>query len=111
MKFIARTVVTAFAIILVAKLIPGIEVENLTTAILAALLLAILNAIVRPLFIILTLPITIVTLGLFIFFINAWLFLAVGYLIDGFAVSGFLPALLGSVIVSIVSSLANKELT
>ncbi len=111
MKFLTRTIITAFAIVLVAELVPGISVSSVYSAIFAALLLALLNAVVRPVFVLLTFPITILTLGLFIFFINAWLFLAVDYFIDGFTVDGFWPAFLGSLIVSIVSSVANKKLT
>ncbi len=108
MKFIIRTIVTTFAIILVATFVPGIDVAGVYPALIAALILGILNAVVRPILVILTLPITIVTLGLFIFVINAFIFLFVASFVDGFAVSNFWVALLGSVLVSIVSSIANK---
>jgi putative membrane protein len=103
-----RILITAFALILVAKFIPGITVTGLYPALIAALILGILNVLVRPILVILTLPITLLTLGLFIFVINALLFWFVASFVDGFKVDGFIPALLGSLIVSIVSSVINK---
>ena len=111
MKLIIRVLISALALILVANVIPGIEVKSIYIAIVAAIILGLLNLIVRPLLVVLTLPITILTLGLFIFVINAALFLFVASFVEGFQVDGFLPALLGSVIVSIVSTVGNKLLT
>ena|SRR3990167_3238807 len=111
MKLIIRVLISALALILVANVIPGIEVKSIYIAIVAAIILGLLNLIVRPLLVVLTLPITILTLGLFIFVINAVLFLFVASFVEGFQVDGFLPALLGSVIVSIVSTVGNKLLT
>lgn len=108
MKIIARLLTAAFALLLVARFVPGIEVENLYIAIIAALILGILNILVRPVLVLLTLPITILTLGLFIFVINALLFLFVASFVDGFNVEGFIPALLGSVIVSVISAIGHK---
>ncbi len=109
MHFILRTVATALALILVAYLLPGIEVTGIYPAIIAALILGLLNAIVRPILIFLTLPVTIVTLGLFIFVINAVLFSWVATFVDGFEITGgFLASLIGSILVSIVSSLMSK---
>ncbi|MFT7507687.1 MAG: putative membrane protein [Acidimicrobiales bacterium] len=107
-KIITRVLITALALILVAKLIPGITVVGLYPAIIAALLLGVLNLVVKPILIILTLPITIVTLGLFMFVINASLFTFVASFVEGFSVSGFWVALLGSLIVSIISAIGNK---
>ncbi len=104
----ARILITAFALILVAKFIPGITVSGLYPALIAALILGILNVLVRPILVILTFPITLLTLGLFIFVINAALFWFVASFVDGFKVDGFIPALLGSLIVSIISSIINK---
>jgi putative membrane protein len=103
-----RILVTALALILVAKLIPGITVSGIYPALIAALILGVLNVLVRPILVILTLPITLLTLGLFIFVINASLFWFVASFVDGFSVEGFLPALIGSLIVSIISSVLNK---
>lgn len=108
-RMLTRIVVTAFALILVAEFIPGIEVDSVVTALIAALVLGILNVLVRPILVILTLPITLLTLGLFIFVINALLFWAVASFLDGFTVQGFWPALFGSLIVSIVSAFVNKR--
>jgi putative membrane protein len=83
-------------------------VQGLYIAIIAALILGVLNILVKPVLVLLTLPITIVTLGLFIFIINAFLFWFVASFIDGFTVDGFIPALLGSLIVSIISAVGNK---
>jgi putative membrane protein len=109
-KIFAHVVVTAFALILVAEFIPGIQVDSVVTALLAAFMLGILNVLVRPVLVILTLPITLVTLGLFVFVINAFIFWFVASFIDGFTVNGFFPALIGSLIVSLVSSFLYKYL-
>jgi putative membrane protein len=109
-RILTRLIVTAFALILVAEFIPGIEVDSVLTALIAALVLGVLNAFVRPILVILTLPITLLTLGLFIFVLNAFLFWGVASFLDGFTVSGFWPALFGSIIVSIVSAIVNKRL-
>lgn len=109
-RILTRIIVTAFALILVATIVPGIEIASVGSALAAALFLGILNVLVRPLLVLLTLPITILTLGIFIFVLNAGLFLFVASFVDGFSVSGFLVALLGSTIVSIISSAVNKLL-
>jgi putative membrane protein len=108
MKIISRILVTALVLILTAYLIPGIEVAGVYPAIIAALVLGVLNVIVKPILVILTLPITIVTLGLFMFVINAGLFMFAASFIDGFMVSGFFIALLGSLIVSVSSAAVNN---
>ncbi|MCB9811698.1 phage holin family protein [Candidatus Nomurabacteria bacterium] len=107
MKMISRVLIGALALLLAANFIPGIEVMGLYTAIIAALILGLLNMIVRPVLIVLTLPVTILTLGLFTFVINAALFWFAASFIEGFAVAGFVPALLGSIFVSIVSAIGN----
>lgn len=109
-KLITRIIVTAFALALVAEVVPGIEVSSVGVALLVALVLGIVNGLIRPLVIVLTLPITILTLGLFIFIINAFLFWFVASFIDGFTVTGFFPALVGSVVVSLISTFVNKHL-
>lgn len=96
------------ALILSTYIIPGIEVQGLYAAIVAALFLGVMNAVARPILIFFTLPITILTLGVFIFVINAALFLFVASFVDGFAVASFWSALFGSLFVSIVSGLINK---
>lgn len=111
MKLLIHILVTAVALLLVAYYMPGIDVEGVIPALIAALLLGMLNALVRPVLVLLTLPITVLTLGLFIFCINAILFSAVAAFVDGFEVSGFWIALFGSLLVSIVSTLINRIIT
>lgn len=108
MKLLARVAVTAFALLLVAHFIPGITITGLLPAVLAAVILGLLNALVRPILVILTLPITILTLGLFIIVINAALFQLASLFVVGFSVNSFLTAVVGSILVSIVSAVANR---
>ena len=110
MFIIIRVLVIALALLLAAHIVPGIVVENLYIALVAAIILGLLNLVARPVLVILTLPITIITLGLFVFVINALLFWFVASFVEGFEVQGFIPALLGSLFVSIVSTVANKLL-
>ena len=108
MKFVTRMAITALALLLVAKLSIGVDIEGLVPALIASLVLGLLNSLVRPLLIILTLPITILTLGLFIVVINASLFYLAANFVDGFIVSSFWAALFGSVLVSAISGVANQ---
>jgi putative membrane protein len=105
---IQRIAVIALALYVTAYLMPGITVSGWQAVLVAAVVLGLLNAIVRPVLILLTLPISIVTLGLFIFVINATLFYLAAQFVDGFSVSSFGSALLGSIIVSIVSTIGNQ---
>ena len=107
-KILTRILITAFALLLVAELVPGITVTGIYPALIAAVFLGVLNGLVRPILVVLTLPVTLLTLGLFIFCINAFLFWFVASFVDGFSVSGFWTALLGSICVSIVSGIVNK---
>lgn len=108
MKIITKILLVAVTLLVVAELLPGVTVDGIYPAIVAALVLGVLNFFVRPILVILTLPITIITLGLFMFVINAGLFWFTASFIDGFSVSGFFSALLGSLIVTVVSTLGNK---
>ena len=110
MKLILRILITALALLLCAHVVPGISVSNFAAAIIAALVLGLLNLIVKPILFILTLPITLLTLGLFTFVINAAVFLFAASLVPGFLVEGFIPALLGSIIVSLASSVGSHLL-
>jgi putative membrane protein len=107
LTLLARWLVNAAALLLVAYLYPGVQVDSFVAALLAALVLGLVNAIVRPLLVVLTLPVTLLTLGLFLFVINALLFWLVAELVQGFAVGGFWAALLGSVLYSIVTLLTS----
>jgi len=102
-----RLLVVAFGLWLASALVPGIEVQGLWTLLGAALLLGIVNAVVRPLFVILTLPITLLTLGLFLLVVNAAMLGLVAWMFDHFTIAGFWPALLGSIVVSLTGWLAS----
>jgi putative membrane protein len=102
-----RIVVNAAAIALAAAVIPGIEVFGVGAALVAGVVFGLVNAIVRPVLIVLTLPITLLTLGLFIFVLNALCFWLTSMLVPGFDVRGFWPAFLGALFVSAVSWIVN----
>lgn len=104
MTLVIHTLITALAIIVSAYLIPGVKVHSFTTAILVAIVLGLLNVFIKPLLIFLTLPVTILTLGLFLFVINAFIILMVGSIVPGFRVDGFWWAVLYSIVLSLVSS-------
>lgn len=109
LHFLLTLLVTAVAILLVAYLIPGlVRVDGFGSALAAALVLAVVNALVRPVFVFLSFPITILTLGLFLFVINALMLWLVAAVVSGFRVRGFVGALVGSLIVSAVVWLADK---
>lgn len=110
LKMILHVVATAGALLLIAHYVPGISVADFTTALLVALVWGLLGLTVRPVLGLLTLPITILTLGLFSFVLNAFLFWLVAALVPGFTVSGFIPALEGSVILSLVSGIIHAAL-
>jgi putative membrane protein len=103
MGFLIRLVVNAIALIVVANIVPGIHVSGIGGAIIAALILGVVNAILRPILIVLSLPLEIVTLGLFTLVINALLFWLVGALHVGLDVAGFWPAFWGAIVMAIVS--------
>ena len=100
---LARWAVNAAALLLVAYLYPGVSVESFLAALIAALVLGLVNAVIRPILIVLTLPATLLTLGLFIFVINALLFWFVAEIVQGFKVTGFGAALLGSILYSVIT--------
>ena len=101
MKIIVRWLLLAAALLLVANIYPGVQVTGFSAALIAALVLGLFNALLRPLLVLLTLPVTLVTLGLFLFVINALMFYFAASVLDGFHVSGFLAALIGSLIYSL----------
>ena len=103
MKILVRWLLLAAALLLVAHLYPGVSVKSFGSALIAAFVLGLFNTLVRPLLVLLTLPVTLLTLGLFIFVINALLFQLAGTLVNGFNVGGFWPALFGSVVYSVIS--------
>ncbi|MEK7165365.1 MAG: phage holin family protein [Patescibacteria group bacterium] len=107
MKFIANLLVSGIAVFISAYILPGITVDTFWTAIVVSVLLGIANAVLKPILILLTLPITILTLGLFTFVINAILVIFVSSIVPGFAVAGFWWALMFSLVLSLVNSFLN----
>ena len=103
MRLLAVWIINAAALFRVGYLISGVHLGSFGSAMIAALVLGLVNALIRPILVILTLPVTLLTLGLFIFVINALLFLFVGNLLQGFVVDGFGPALLGSILYSVIA--------
>ena len=106
-KLLLVWLVNAVALVAVAYLLPGISVAGFGTALIAALVLGLVNAVIKPILILLTLPVTLLTLGLFIFVINGLLFWAVATFVDGFQVSGFWSAVFGAIVYSIISWFAS----
>ena len=104
---ILRTAINALGLAIAALLLPGITIRGLGTLLFAALLMGLVNALLRPLVILVTLPITIVTFGLFLLVINAAMFGLVAAILQGFEVTGFFAALFGWLIVSLVSALSS----
>jgi putative membrane protein len=102
MKLLSKWLLSAAALLLVAYLYQGVEVHSFTAALIAAFVIGLLNTIVRPVLVILTLPVTVVTLGLFLFVINALMFWAAASVLEGFHVRGFSAALIGSLLYSII---------
>ena len=105
MKILIRWLLLAAALLLVAHLYPGVEVKSFTSALIAALVLGLLNTLLRPVLVLLTLPVTVLSLGLFLFIINALMFWAAAHVLDGFGVTGFMAALIGSLIYSLCGML------
>ncbi len=107
-SLIIRWVINALALLLVAYVVPGIAVSSFYIALIVAVILAVVNVTIKPLLLVLTLPITIVTLGLFTLVVNALCFWFVASFVDGFSVSGFLAAFIGALLYSLVTTLANR---
>lgn len=106
--FLLRWIVVSISLLVADKLVPGISIGGSATVLLAAALLGVINAIVRPVIVLLTFPITLVTLGLFLFVINAGMLGLVAWLLDDFTISGFWSALFGAIIVSLTSWLVSS---
>lgn len=110
MYLILRWILSAATLLLIAYFLPGVVVTGWYAAFLAALILGLLNAVVRPILLVLTLPVNILTLGLFTFVVNAFVFWFASTVVKGFEVTGFMPALLGSLILWLVGWFANNSL-
>lgn len=105
MNLIIRILVTALLVVLLANILPGVDVADYTSAILVAIVLGLLNIFVKPILVILTLPITVVTFGLFLLVINALIIQFAGSIVGGFSVTSFWYAMLFSVVLSIAQSI------
>lgn len=108
MGLIARFIGTVFAVLLSAYFITGFHVDGIYPAVIAALILGLLNVTLKPILTLLTLPLNLLTLGLFSFVINAGLILLVASFVKGFTVDGFVPALLGGALITIVGWVLHK---
>jgi putative membrane protein len=102
MKIIVRWLLLAVALLFVAQVYSGVTVSSFGAAMVAALVLGLLNTLVRPVLVLLTLPVTLLTLGLFLFVINALMFWVAAWMLDGFQVTGFAAALIGSLVYSLL---------
>lgn len=107
-RLIIRWVLFALALLFTAWIVPGISFANFQTALLAAFVMGLVNIFIRPIILIFTLPLNLLTLGLFTFVINALMFLLVAKIVAGFMITGFLAALLGSIVLSVISIFINK---
>lgn len=105
MKFLLRLLLSALAVVILSKVLPGVGVDSYLTAIIVAVALSLLNFLVKPLLVILTLPITIITLGIFLLFINAIIIMLADYFITGFSVQNIWWALLFSLLLSFLQSI------
>ncbi len=108
MQIILALVLNALALIVTAYIVPGIAVANFTTALLAAIVLGVVNTFIKPILSFITAPLTVVTLGLFTFVINAVVLFIVSAVVPGFSVSGWVPAILGAVVLSVVATVLNS---
>ncbi len=107
-RFIVRALIAALGLWLASLIVPGIESDGVVSLLLAAILLGLVNAIVRPVIVILTLPITLLTLGLFLLVVNAAMLGLVGFLLPGFDVHGFWAAVFGAIVTGVVTWVAYK---
>lgn len=103
-EFLITWLISAVALMITAYIVPGFFVANIVSAAIASVILGLVNAIVKPLLVVLTLPLTLLTFGLFVFFINAIVIWLAGVLTPGFVISGFLPALVGSIVLTLITS-------
>ena len=110
MKLLAKWLLSAAALMAVAHLSIGVEVKTLMAALIASLVIGLLNTLLRPILVLLTLPVTVLTLGMFLFVINALMFWSAAGVLDGFHVSGFGAALLGSLIYSVMGIVIDSAL-
>lgn len=106
-NFLLTWLATAVALVITSYVVPGFIVKSFVAALIAAIVLGLANAVIRPILVLLTLPLTFITLGLFLFVVNALTLWFVGSVTPGFVVLGFIPALIGSIVLTIVASVLN----
>lgn len=109
-KLLVKWLLSAAALLLVATIYSGVEVRTFTAALVASFVIGLLNAVIRPILVVLTLPVTVLTLGLFLFVINALMFWAAAGLLDGFHVRGFGAAVIGSLLYSVLGVVIESAL-
>ena len=110
MKIIAKWLLSAAALLAVAHLYSGVQITSFGSALIAAFVIGLFNTVLRPILVVLTLPVTLITLGLFMFVINALMFWAAASVLDGFHVQGFMAALIGSLIYSVLGMVIESAL-
>ncbi len=110
MRLLAVWLINALALLALPYLLPSIHVASFTTALVVAVVLGLINAVIRPVLLLLTLPVTLLTLGLFIFAINGMMFMLAAWLLEGFVVDGFLAGVIGSTLYSLISWLLTRLL-
>lgn len=110
MHILIALILNAVALIITAYIVPGFHVDSFTTAILAAIVLGIVNTFIKPILSFISLPLTLITLGLFSLVINAVVLFIVSAIVKGFTVDGWIPAILGAIVLSIASTILNSVL-
>ena len=108
MDFLARLIISTLAVMVTSFLLPGVNIDSATTAVLVAFVLSLLNAVIKPLLVLLTIPITIFTLGIFLLVINALIIQLAGWIVPGFEVKGFWTAFFFSIVLSLITSVVER---
>lgn len=110
MRILIAIVVNTLALLITAYFVPGFEIVSWQTAVLAAIVFGVINTFIKPLIVLLTLPITIVTLGLFLLVVNAVILFMTSYFVQGFTIDGWIPGILGAIVLSLVSAILSSLL-
>jgi putative membrane protein len=107
---VIRVLITGIAVFLAVMIVPGLEIDSLSAGLAAVLVLTLLNLLVRPLLFVLTLPLIVLSMGLFLIVVNALLLELTAYLVSGFSVTGFWPAIGGAIVISLVTMILNSRI-
>lgn len=110
MQLLLALVINAVALLATAYIVPGFKVDSFTSALLAGIVLGVVNTFIKPVLSFITLPLTIITLGLFAFVVNALVLFIVAYIVPGLRIDGWLPAILGAIVLSVVSTILSSVL-